>query len=135
MGNAPAAHLLRMREPLKLTDEQVKRLESLNASQTQALTPSRGAALRVEADLADAMQGEGNLVAARAAMEKGAKLHIDQAILHMQAMKDARAVLNADQRAQTDAMRSMMGNARAGGMRGMPGGPGMGPQRMPPSRF
>ena len=119
MGNTPAAHVLQMREHLKLSDDQAKRLEALNTAQTQALAPQHGAALRVAADLSDAMQGDGNLVAARAAMEKGAKLHIDQAMAHMQAMKDARAVLTADQKAQMDAMRPMMG--AMGGMGGMGG--------------
>ncbi|MBI2797426.1 MAG: Spy/CpxP family protein refolding chaperone [Gemmatimonadetes bacterium] len=117
-GNTPAAHLLHMREHLKLTDDQVKRLESLHTSQTAALAPQRGAALRVAADMADAMQGEPNIAAARAAMEKGARLRIDQAIARLQAAKDARAVLTADQKAQVDAMRPMMRNARMGGMRG-----------------
>ena len=161
MGNTPAAHLLQMREHLKLTDDQAKRLEALNTAQAQALAPQRGAALRVAADLSDATQGDGNIAAARAAMEKGAKLHIDQAIAHLQAMKDARAVLTTDQKAQMDAMGPMMGAGRMGGMGmrggrggmmggqgmhghpGMMGGPGMqghpgqmgtqgqGPQRMP----
>ena len=127
MGNTPAAHLLQMREHLKLTDDQAKRLEALHTSQAQALAPQRGAALRIAADLSDATQGDGNIAAARAAMEKGAKLHIDQAIAHMQAMKDARAVLTADQKAQMDAMRPMMGAMGAmGGMGGRHmGGMGM----------
>ena len=124
MGGTPAAHVLQMKEHFKLTDEQVKKLEALNTAQAASLAPQRGAQLRVAADLADAMQGEGNLTAARAAMEKGAKLRIDAAIAHMQAMKDARAVLTTEQKGQLDAMHQMMmrrGGMGRGGMRGMMG--------------
>ena len=102
MGGAPAGHLLQLKEHLKLTDEQVKRLETLNTSQMLALAPNPGVHLRAQADMADAMQGEGNLVAARAAMEKMAKIRTDGAIAHMQAMRDARALLTADQKAAAE---------------------------------
>ena len=138
MGGAPAGHLLQLKEHLKLTDEQVKRLETLNTSQMVALAPNPGAHLRAQADMADAMQGEGNLVAARAAMEKMAKLRTDGAIAHMQAMRDARALLTADQKAQIDAMHTMMMRGGMHGMHGMhgmrggmPGQPGPRGQRPP----
>ena len=124
-GGPPAAHVLQMKEMLGLSDDQVKRLETLAASQRTTLEPNRGAMLRAEADMADAMKGEGNLDAVRAAMDKMSRLHNDEAIAHMKAMQDARSVLTAEQR---DKLRGMMMGMRmqhrdAGGPHGM--GPGM----------
>ena len=125
-GGPPAARVLQMRGALALSDDQVKRLETLAASQRTALEPNRGAQLRAKADMADAMKGEGNLEAARAALDKMSRLHNDEVIAHMKAMQDARAVLTAEQR---DTMRAMMPMAMGMGMHhpGAGGPNGMGP--------
>lgn len=124
----PAARVLQMRGALALSDDQIKRLETLAASQRTTLEPNRGAMLRARADMADAMKGEGNLEAARAALDKMSRLHNDEVIAHLKAMQDTRAVLTAEQR---DTMRAMMPmgmrmgmhHPGAGGPNGM-GGPG-----------
>lgn len=143
-GGPPAAHVLQMRAALALSDDQVKRLETLAASQRITLEPNRGAMLRAEADMADAMKGEGDLVAARAAMDKMSRLHNDAAIAHMKAMQDARAVLTAEQRDKMHGMMPMgmgmqhpgpggpMGMGPGGGGTQRPGAPGMRPQGGPP---
>ena len=45
-GGPPAAHVVQLREMLGLSDDQVKRLETLAASQRTTLEPNRGAMLR-----------------------------------------------------------------------------------------
>ena len=125
-GALPAARVLQMRGALALSDDQIKRLETLAASQRTTLEPNRGAMLRARADMADAMKGEGNLDAARAALDKMSRLHNDEVIAHLKAMQETRAVLTAEQR---DTMRAMMPmgmgmhHPDAGGPNGM-GGPG-----------
>ncbi len=134
----PAERLLALREQLALTDDQVKRLQTLGAAQSDALKPNRPAMLRAQADLAEAMEKE-NLDAAHTAMTRLAALRTDAAFARLKAGKEARDVLTADQKSklqQFQAMRRMqMRNRMGGGMRG-PGGmgpgmrgprPGMGP--------
>ncbi|MBI3790580.1 MAG: Spy/CpxP family protein refolding chaperone [Gemmatimonadetes bacterium] len=122
MGGPPAAMLARMKTPLGLSDEQVKRLETLAAQQRTALEPNVGAMLRARADLADARKGEGDLAATRRALEKMAALRIDGTIAHLKAMQETRAVLTAEQREKLVAFRGAM-RGRMRGMRGGPGGP------------
>ena len=134
-GGSPAAMLAHMKAQLNLTDDQVKRLETLAAQQKGALEPNVGAMLRARADLADARKGEGDLVATRKALEKLATLRVDGAMAHLKAMQDARAILTAEQREHLPAMMGgMMGGPTGGmnrggmhgrGMMGRPGGMGM----------
>ena len=131
-GN-PAAQLLRMRGPLALSPEQVKRLEAL--AEAPMPKSDRAGQLRAQADLIEAMQGDGNLAAARAAMDKMAKLRTDRRIAGLKARQEARAVLTPAQKAKVTNLRQRLGaragkgrkRQRQGGMmRGgmMPGGPG-----------
>lgn len=101
-GNA-AAMLLRLRGPLALTDDQVKRLETLAA----AGTPKANASdmLRARADLMDAMQGDGNLNGARAAFDKMSRLRTDRMIAGLKQRQEARAILTAAQKSTLDNMR------------------------------
>ncbi len=134
----PAERLLAFREQLALTDDQVKRLQALGTSQTEALRPNRPAMLRAQADLAEAMQKE-NLDAAHTAMTRLATLRTDAAFARLKADKDARDVLTTEQKSklqQFGAMRRMqMRNRMRGGMGGQGGmmgprmrmRPGMGP--------
>ncbi len=119
-GGSPAAMLVHLKTQLSLSDDQVKRLDALAASQKTALEPSAGAMLRAQADLADARKGEGDLALTRKALEKLAALRVDGQVAHLKAMQDARAVLTAEQKDKLPAMRGgmMMGH-------GGPGGPGM----------
>lgn len=110
MGGSPASALLRLRTQLTLTDDQVKRLEALQ----NANVPRRNQAdeLRARADLMDAMQGDGNLSAARAAMDRMHKVRTDRAVAQLKLRQDARAVLTADQKSKLDNMRAAMGDRR-----------------------
>ncbi|WP_396203377.1 Spy/CpxP family protein refolding chaperone [Gemmatimonas sp.] len=134
-GN-PAAMLLRLRTALSLTDDQVKKLEALQS----VAAPKSNASdlLRARADLMDAMQGDGNLTKARAALDRMSALRNERVIGGLKLRQDARAVLNAEQRTTLDNMRkAMRGEARdkmRGTMRnnGRAGGRGVrrgGPQR------
>lgn len=117
-GN-PAAMLLGLRGPLALTDEQVTRLEALAA----VGAPQRSASdmLRVRADLMDAMQGDGNLNSARAALDKMSRLRNDAMIAGLKQRQESRAILTSDQRKALDNMRQ---TARERGGRGVRGGRG-----------
>ncbi len=124
-GGNPAARMLRLRQQLNLTDEQVQKLETL----AKADAPRRNAAdaLRARADLMDAMQGDGNLSAARAALDKMSRLRNEQVLAGLKQRQDARAVLTADQRRIVDNARQRLrgaalreGAMRQRGMRGQP---------------
>lgn len=135
-GGSPAAMLAHMKTPLNLSDDQVKRLEALAATQKAALQPNEGAMLRARADLADARKGEGDLPLTRKALEKLAALRVDGAIAHLKAMQEARAILTAEQRDKLPTMRGRMGgrgfhggHAGAGAHHGW-GGPGGGQGQM-----
>jgi Spy/CpxP family protein refolding chaperone len=118
--------LLRMRGPLALSPEQVKRLEALAEAPMPKI--DRAGQLRAKAELVDAMQGDGNLAAARAAMDKMAKLRTDRMFAGLKARQDARAVLTPAQKSKVDNLRQRLGaragkgrmRQRQGGM--MPGG-------------
>lgn len=122
-GWGPAAMLLRQRERLQLTDEQVKRLEALANAPRPRRTGSDG--MRARADLMDAMQGEGNLTAAKAAMDRMAALRTAQALEGMKRMQEARAVLTPAQRGMLQEARRGMAAQRMRGARGGRGGRGM----------
>jgi Spy/CpxP family protein refolding chaperone len=132
-GWGPAALFLRQRDRLQLTDEQVRRLEALaNAPRPRGTASDL---LRARADLMDAMQGDGNLTAAKAAMDRMASVRTARALDGMKRLQEARAVLTPAQRAQVEqARRGLRGErmqrgrgGRGPGMgRGGMGGPGMG---------
>ena len=117
-AGSPAARLLGLRQQLELTDDQVKRLETLQ----QAAQPksSETDQLRARADLMDAMKGDGNLTAARAALDKMNRIRTDEQIARMKTQQDARAVLTAAQKTKLDNFRGQMGRA----MRDRQGRPG-----------
>lgn len=117
-GGSPAARLLGLRQQLELTDDQVKRLETLQqASQPKSSETDQ---LRARADLMDAMKGDGNLTAARAALDKMNRIRTDEQIARMKTQQDARAVLTAAQKTKLDNFRGQMGRA----MRDRQGGAG-----------
>ena len=101
MRGGPARMLLAMRDQLALTDEQVRRLEALAATQRDALRPNEPAMLRARADLMEATQKD-DLVAARAAMDRMARLRTDAAMAQLQARKAARDVLTPEQRTRLE---------------------------------
>ncbi len=131
-GGVPAAQLLRLRDQLVLTEEQVKRLETLAESQRKALTVSPGQTLRLRADLMDAMAGDGNPTAARAALDKMSAARNERIVAGMRARQEARAVLTPAQVSKLETQRNARGGARPGmpGQRGRQGVRGArGPQR------
>ena len=132
----PAAMLLRARQQLALTEDQVKRLEAL----ASAPAPKSNASdrMRAQADLLDATQGDGNMAGARAALDKLSRVRNDQLLARIKTQQDVRAVLTPVQRAKIDNRRQQLRNRaganRQGGMRqgGKRQGPGqMGPGMMP----
>jgi Spy/CpxP family protein refolding chaperone len=142
-GN-PASMLLRMRSQLELTDDQVKKLEAL---QNSAAPKVNGAdQLRARADLMDAMQGDGNLSKARAALDRMSALRNERMIAGLKQRQDVRGILTATQKTKLDnwqqqrrgQMRQQLrGRAQdRGAMRGGRGPMGQG-RRMqgPPGQF
>ena len=141
----PAAMLLRARQQLELTEDQVKRLEAL----ASAPAPKSNASdkMRAQADLLDATQGDGNMAGARAALDKLSRVRNDQLLARIKTQQDVRAVLTPVQRAKIDNRRQQLrnraganrqggmrqGGKRQGGKRQGPGqmGPGMMPGMMP----
>ena len=143
-GRGPAAGMLRLRQQLELTDEQVKKLEAIN----EAPRPERHASdvLRARADLMDATRGDLNPENARAAFDRIAKMQVDQHMAQLKLRQDMRNVLTTAQRAKLDRFHGAMqrvakmrggkmrgGKMRAGKMRGgqmrggqMRGGPDIG---------
>jgi len=116
---SPAAMLLRQRERLALTPEQVTRLETLAAAQQKALAPvSQAQQLRLRADLLDATSATGNPQAARAVLDKMSAQRNERIVAGLRAHQEARAVLTDAQRTQVEGMRTTMrqraGRARAG---------------------
>lgn len=133
-GN-PAAAFLRMRQQLDLSDDQVKRLEALQAA--PAAQRNEADALRARADLMDATRGDGNMGAARAALERMSRIRNEQVLAGLKSRQDARNVLTAAQKARIDNLRGemrseMRGKARdrvrQGGKRQGGGQGGMSPQ-------
>jgi hypothetical protein len=119
--------LLRQRDQLGLTADQVKKLEALQATPQ----PQVNAAdlLRARADLMDATRGDANPEKARAAMDRMAKLRTDVAVARLKARQEARNVLTPAQKAQVDAMaQRMKGRMRGAMMQRMRGGQRGGPR-------
>jgi Spy/CpxP family protein refolding chaperone len=112
-GMTPAAALLRAREQLELTDEQVQRLEALAGTQRAALRRSPSEGLRLRADLMDAMAGDGNPAAARAALDKMSAARNTRLVAGLEARQAAFAILTPAQRTTAEAQRRRLG-ARVG---------------------
>ena len=106
--------LLRARQQLALTEDQVKRLEAL----ASAPAPKSNASdrMRAQADLLDATQGDGNMAGARAALDKLSRVRNDQLLARIKTRQDVRAVLTPVQRAKIDSRRQQLRN-RAGANR------------------
>lgn len=135
-GN-PAATLLRLRSELQLTDDQVKKLETLQ----EMPVPSANEAdlLRARADLLDATQGDGNLSKARAALDRMSALRNERMIGGLKQRQEARAVLTTAQKTRLDNLRSQLrGRGGARGQRGARmgrGGRGRGRGQGMPGQF
>lgn len=140
----PASAFLRMRQQLELTDDQVKRLEALQA--TPAPQRNSSDMLRAQADLMDATRGDGNLGAARTALERMSRVRNDAMLAGLKARQDARNVLTAAQKSRLDNMRGEMrervrGVSKRDAKRGLQGGgrargmgQGFAPRRQPGMR-
>ena len=98
--------LIAMKAQLELTDDQVRKLEALR----DGPHPSRNESelLRARADMMDAMQGDGDLTKARAAMDKTSRLRNDDQLARLKERQDVRNVLTAAQKTKLDNMRGMM---------------------------
>ena len=108
--------LISMKGQLELTDDQIKKLEALR----NAPRPKRNEAelLRARADMVEAMEGDGDLVKARAAMDKMSGLRNNEQIARIKERQDVRNVLTAVQKTRLDNMRGAMRGMRAERMRG-----------------
>jgi Spy/CpxP family protein refolding chaperone len=127
-GN-PAAMLLGLRQQLELTDDQVKRLESLQGAARPKSTASDQ--MRARADLMDAMQGDGNLSAARTALDKMSRIRNDQTLAQLKLRQETRAILTPAQRTKLENLRPQGTRSRGfrqGGQGRGPMGPGMAPR-------
>jgi Spy/CpxP family protein refolding chaperone len=120
-GN-PAAMLLRMRSQLELTDDQVKKLEALQNGAMPRVNEADQ--LRARADLMDAMQGDGNLSKARAALDRMSAMRNEQMIAGLKQRQDVRGVLTATQKTKLDNWQQQRRGKMRQQMRG-----GRGPQR------
>lgn len=133
-GGHPAAMLLRARQQLGLTDDQVKRLEALASA--PAPKSSASDRMRAQADLLDATQGDGNMAGARAALDKLSRVRNDQLLARIKTQQDVRAVLTPVQRTKVDNVRRQLRNrAGANRQRGIrQGGMRQGRGQMAPGR-
>ena len=118
-GGGAADRMIRMRQQLDLTDDQVKRLEAMRGASAPAMNPSER--LRARADLMDATRGDINMEKARAAFDRMAKARTDGQLGRLKLQQDARNVLTAPQRAKVDAMRGQKA-ARMGARKGQGAG-------------
>ena len=108
-------NLIRMREQLDLSDEQVKKLEALQSTARPQF--NQADKLRAQADLLDATKGDVNLEKARAAYERMARLRTDVQVSQLKLRQDARNVLTPAQRTKADAMRASARDRRGAAMR------------------
>lgn len=99
--------MLRHREALALSPEQIQRLEVITAMQRRALQELGPQAMRVRADLMAASTGEIDLDAAREAHERLARIHGEMMIVRLRAVKEARETLTPGQLTRWDAMSGM----------------------------
>jgi len=123
--------MLRMRQQLELTDDQVTKLEALRNAPRPAVNEAD--MLRARADLMDATKGDVNTEKARAAFDRMAKIRTDVQVAQLRARQDARNVLTPAQRTRMDTFAGNMRAGRGAAMRGRPGG-ARSPQRAGPAR-
>jgi len=118
-GAPGPAMLIRQRERLGLTDAEVQRLEQIAAATRQAMRRYMADLMRAHADLLEATGGDIQLEAARAALDRMARLHTEIAMAQLRAARDARQVLSPEQRARLEALGEPMEHspARPPGMR------------------
>ena len=107
--------LIRMREQLELSDEQVTKLDALQSAARPQ--PNQADMLRAQADLMDATKGDVNVEKARGAFERMARLRTDVQVSQLKLRQDARNVLTPAQRTKADAMRASARDRRGGVMR------------------
>ena len=98
--------LIGMKAQLELTDDQVRKLEALRNGPHPRRNKSE--LLRARADMMDAMQGDGDLPKARAAMDKMSRLRNDEQLARLKERQDVRSVLTASQKTKLDNMRAKM---------------------------
>lgn len=110
-----------MRGQLDLTDDQVKKLEALQA--TPRAQRNQSDMLRAQADLMDATKGDVNIEKARAAFDRMARIRTDAQLAQLKTRQDVRSVLTQAQRAKFDAFASSTRQRR-----GDIGARGRGPQ-------
>lgn len=121
-GGPGPVTLLRMRDALELTDEQVSRLESIQAEFEEGTQSHRTGMMASHAAAAEALQGDSpDLDAYQVSLQSAANLMVQLHVAMARAALEAREVLTPDQRQQLDTrgpemMRGMMG---AYGWRGM----------------
>ena len=123
-GGSPASALLRMRQGLGLSDDQVRRLEQIASSGNRAPDPAE--MTRARTDLERAMQGDGNIDAARAALERMNRIRTEQTLASLRSRQEAFNVLTPEQRSRAE---NSLGAARRNaiaGARGTPRGMGRG---------
>jgi len=129
----PARMVLRLRQQLQLTDEQVQKLQALQDAPAPRMNEAD--MLRARADLLEATQGDGNAARARAALDRLSALRNERLIAGLRQRQEARAVLTSAQKTRLDNLRSDLrrrGVARGMGrgdraLRGRGMGRGMGP--------
>ena len=114
-AGGPGMDLIRMREQLELSDEQVKKLDALQSAARPQL--NQADMLRAQADLMDATKGDVNVDKARGAFERMARLRTDVQVSQLKLRQDARNVLTPAQRTKADAMRASARDRRGGVMR------------------
>ena len=103
----PAASILAQRDFLKLSDDQVNRLNTLSASELPGINEPE--LLRARADLLEATKGNINMSAARVALDKISRVTNDKTLAELKVRQDARNILTAEQRTQLEARQSGVG--------------------------
>jgi Spy/CpxP family protein refolding chaperone len=123
--------LARLRAQLGLSEAQVQQLEALRVAQ-RARPTREPDLLRARADYVQALQGTGDVAAARRALERLNAIRTDEQVARLEARQRMRAILTAEQRTTLDAMRERRGmgrglrEGRGRGGRGAMRGPGAG---------
>jgi hypothetical protein len=122
MPSVPAL-LICHRRMLKLSDDQVRRLEAVAEGERKAVAKTAAERLRAAADLVDAINNGINLDQARAALNRLGQLRTEAVIAHLWAWKESQKILTSGQKEKiTLAMTCMAGMHRMMMMRGGKGG-------------
>lgn len=119
-----AAMILRLSEPLGLTDAQVSKLEKIDQDATRAAQTHAQAAAKARTAAAEALQGDApDLDAYQARLREAAEHTVQLQMVSARAAANARGVLTTDQREQLRQGVGMI-SALCTGMMGGNGGPG-----------